>query len=79
MACSYWATKVVDEFHFNKQRFYILYKEFMKHNHVLDVKEVNAREVFYLPAILNHYKEFFTTFGIYSLTGKPIYILIINF
>lgn len=30
LVCSYYATKVVDEHYFNRQRFYILYKEYMK-------------------------------------------------
>jgi hypothetical protein len=70
--CSYYATKVVDEYYFNKQRFYILFKEFMRHNKVLNVEELNEKELFYLPAVFNHNEEMFCKFGQYSLTGKSL-------
>lgn len=70
VACSYYATKVVDEYHFNRQRFYILYKEFMRHSKVLNVEELNELELFYLPVVFNHHQEMFCTFGQYSLTGN---------
>lgn len=67
---SYYATKVVDEYYFNRQRFYILYKEYMKNFKVLDVKSVNNIEKFYVPSIFNPYVEMFCRFGEYSLAGK---------
>lgn len=69
LASSYYATKIVDEYYFNRQRFYILYKEYMRNMKILDVKETNDRELFYLPASLNHHKELFCTFGEYSIAG----------
>lgn len=59
IASSYYATIIVDEYYFNRQRFYILFKEFIRHNKIMSVKEVNDQELFYLPASLNHHQELF--------------------
>ncbi|CAI2361219.1 unnamed protein product [Moneuplotes crassus] len=70
IVCSYKATRVLDESNFNKQRFYILFEEYMKSGKILDVKEVNKREAFWIPSLFNPQNEFVTNFGVFSLAKQ---------
>ena len=74
LVCSYYSTKVVDEYYFNKERFYILYNEFMKSQQILDVKAVNELELFYLPTFLNKNVEHVIKFGEFSLADQINYL-----
>ena len=75
---SYLSVKVIDETHLNNQRSFILFNEYFKQNHILNVAQANDKEVFYLPNLLNLNNCKFIRYGHYSIyevlaNSKPHY------
>ena len=50
---TYLSVGVLDENYLNNQRANILFDHYLKFNEVLDVSQVNKKEIFYLPNFLN--------------------------
>lgn len=71
--CSYYSTMIVDEYYFNKERFHILYNEYIQKNTILDVQSVGGKEQFYLPSFLNDNIEHVIKVGEFSLVDQINY------
>ena len=73
VASSYVSAKVIDEVHFNEQRAEILFGEFMKTGRIMDAREGNQKEVFYVPDPINSRRCRWILYGkhsIYSVITK---------
>jgi hypothetical protein len=53
IGATYLSVGVLDENYLNNQRANILFDHYLKFNEVLDVSQVNKKEIFYLPNFLN--------------------------
>ena len=60
---SYISAKVLDEIYFNNERAFQFFSEYFKSGTILSASEVNHKEVFYLPNILNLHNCKFIRYG----------------